>query len=382
MHWLTNTLSKRLLLLMWAALVASHLAAFTVVRWVYFNEPGSGFVGLPTLPSLPPTPGLPGGPGVPPVPDEWSLDPFEATVGLERPGFGLPTRVLLLDYGVRLLVIALAAWWGSRWLARPMRQLVQASQALGPALAGEAPLPTLDEDRGTREVRDTARVFNTMAQQLREQFRARGLVVAAISHDLRTPLTRLRMRLEGMRADAEQQRRCVADVQEMNELVDSALEVFRLGAAGPEGAEAQRPVDVAALLQAMVDDLAEQGRPVSLQGSGPAVTRVPPAALRRVLGNLIGNALRYGERAVVTLEPGATLLRITVDDDGPGIPPEQLARVFEPFYRVEASRNRDTGGTGLGLYIARELVQRQQGTLVLSNRAEGGLRAVLTLPRR
>jgi signal transduction histidine kinase len=321
--------------------------------------------------------------------DESGLDPFEMAEAARRaarapggPG-GLPTPVLLLDYGIRLLVIALAAWWGSRWLSAPMRRLVQASQALGPALAGGGALPALDERRGTLEVRETARVFNQMARQLAEQFRSRGLLVAAISHDLRTPLTRLRLRLEALPA-GEPRQRCVADVHEMNALVDSALVLFRPSGSGGTG-EAAQPVDLAALLQALADDLGEQGQDVRLdeapQARGPAVARVQPAALRRVLDNLVGNALRYGQRARVRLEPGATLLRITIDDDGPGIPAEQLARVFEPFYRVEGSRNRETGGTGLGLYIARELVQRQQGTLVLSNRTEGGLRVELCLPR-
>ncbi len=404
MRWFTDTLSKRLLLLMWGALVVSHLAAFTVVRLVYLNGGAQGPEGLPTLPSLPPTPGLPGGgpglrpgaqrggaPGIAveggqPGLDDIALDPFEAAAGAQQPARrrlagapSLPPMVLALDYGIRFVIIALAAWWGSRWLARPMRQLVQASQHLGGALAGSGPLPLLDERRGVREVRDTASVFNTMARELSEQFQSRGLMIAAISHDLRTPLTRLRMRLEELQAGSEQQQRAVADVREMNELIDTVLEVFR--PQGPGAAEAAKQVDVASLVQSMVDDLAEQGRPVTMAPGTPAVTRAQPAALRRVVANLIGNALRYGERAEVRVAQMGDELSITIDDAGPGIPPDELERVFRPFYRVDASRNRDTGGTGLGLYIARELVQRQQGRLLLSNRPKGGLRAELRLPR-
>ncbi|WP_395701929.1 ATP-binding protein [Aquabacterium sp.] len=382
MRWFTDTLSRRLLLLMWGALVVSHLAAFAVVRLVVFDPGGPGPAGLPTLPSLPPTPGLPGGgPGpraVAPGATDAPGGPPAGGLHTGRPG--LPPMVLALDYGIRFVIIALAAWWGSRWLARPMRQLVQASQHLGGALGGSGPLPLLDEQRGVREVRDAARVFNTMARELREQFQSRGLMIAAISHDLRTPLTRLRMRLEEMPAAAGQQQRAVADVREMNELIDTVLEVFR--PQGPGDAEAAKPVDVAALVQSLVDDLAEQGRPVTMAPGTPAVTKAQPAALRRVVANLIGNALRYGERAEVRVAQMGDELCITIDDAGPGIPPEELERVFRPFYRVDASRNRHTGGTGLGLYIARELLQRQQGRLLLSNRPKGGLRAELRLPRR
>lgn len=288
--------------------------------------------------------------------------------------------MLLLDYGVRLLVIALAAWWGSRWLARPMRELVQASEQLSGALEGPTRPQALDEQRGTREVREAARVFNGMAQRLRRQFSERGLMVAAISHDLRTPLTRLRMRLETLDAPAEQRERAAADIREMNALIDQTLSLFR-GA----GDEALQDTDVAALVQALADDLAEQGQPVQADlGASPeaaAVARVQPQALRRVLDNLLGNALRYGAgpiRLGLAREPGTLLLR--VDDAGPGIPADQLEAVFQPFFRLEASRNRETGGSGLGLYIARDLVQRMGGSLRLLNRPEGGLRAELRLP--
>lgn len=406
MGWFTDTLAKRLFLLMWAALVGSHLLAYAAVHLVQFGPHAPGR--LPTLPSLPPTPGL----GERPLHERLQPPPRRAPVpqgsqaedaalgedaaalplppprdpGGEaphhgpRPGPRLPTGVLLLDYGVRLLVIALAAWWGSRWLARPMRELVQASEQLSGALEGPARPQALDEQRGTREVREAARVFNGMALRLRRQFSERGLMVAAISHDLRTPLTRLRMRLETLDAPAEQRERAAADIREMNALIDQTLSLFR-GA----GDEAPQDTDVAALIQALADDLAEQGQPVQADlGAAPeaaAVARVQPQALRRVLDNLLGNALRYGAAPIrlgLAREPGALLLR--VDDAGPGIPADQLEAVFQPFFRLEASRNRETGGSGLGLYIARDLVQRMGGSLRLLNRPEGGLRAEVRLP--
>lgn len=401
LSWFTDTLAKRLFLLMWAALVGSHLLAYAAVRLVHLDQrdqredrrmaPGS----LPTFPSLPPTPGVPdartpGGdrpapapmrdePGPPDEGDDLRPD-MGGTGPLPRRSPGLPTEVLLLDYGVRLLVIALAAWWGSRWLAVPVKKLVQASDALAASIrsgpdAGGAP-PQLDEQRGTREVREAARVFNSMALQLRRQFSQRALMVSAISHDLRTPLTRLRMRLETMDLPPEPRQRSVTDIREINALVDTVLEVFR----GDSGAtEAPQASDVAAFLQSMCDDLAEQGQAVTFEGES-LVREIQPQALRRVLGNLIGNALRYGGRADVKLvhdERGG--MRISIEDSGPGIAPAQLETVFEPFYRVDASRNRHTGGMGLGLYIARDLTQRMGGTLTLSNREAGGLRAEIVL---
>lgn len=373
MKWLTDTLARRLFLLMWAALVVSHVAAFVAVQVVH-RPPGqpvgaSPRPGLPTFPSLPPTPGL-------------HLDPPQPGAAGPRspPGAppALPTNALLLDYGVRLLVIALAAWLGARWVAGPARKLARASHALADSIGAAEPARPLDEAHGPREVRETARVFNTMALRLREQFQARGLMMAAISHDLRTPLTRLRMRLENMRADPALQERCVADVREMNELIDTVLEVFR--GTDADGGEPMQDTDISALVQALTDDLLEQGQAVSFEGTS-TVTLARPAALRRVVGNLISNALRYGERAEVSVTTSQAAISIVVQDHGPGIAPAQLESVFQPFFRVESSRNRHTGGVGLGLYIARDLLQRQGARLDLSNPPQGGLRAEVTLPR-
>jgi signal transduction histidine kinase len=293
---------------------------------------------------------------------------------------GPPWSVIALDLGIRALLIALAAWLGSRWLAKPVARLVRASHRLGDALAQGKTLPQIDERRGTREVREAAQVFNRMARELKHQFDARGLMVSAISHDLRTPLTRMRMRLETGDAAPALRERCVADIREMDGLIDSVLELFR-------SQHADTPLqrtDVAALVQSMVDDLAEQGAAVTgdFALAGHAVVPADPLALRRVLGNLIGNGLRYGQRVRVAVHGDTDALRLTVDDDGPGIPPDQLEAVFEPFVRVEASRNRGSGGVGLGLFIARELMRRQGGELQIANRAEGGLRAELRLSRR
>lgn len=426
---LGDTLARRIFLTMWITLVAAQALAIGVVTW---SRGEFDAVRVPAAPTLPPMPGLmrqpgpgsfPGrfpGPGPGPqgasdampfsgargpggMPDDQSMrDIREVPLpgdmmgpnGMVGPEFrqmrdgqqprwpgpfrGLSTTELLLDYGIRLLVTGVAAWLASRWLARPMRDLVRASKALGQTLHQQEKLPLLDEGRGTLEVRETARVFNAMARQLRRQFNERGLMVAAISHDLRTPLTRLRMRLETLDIDELQRERSVEDIHEMNALVDAVMELFR--GDGPGGAEVQQDVDLHALAQAMTDDLLEQGQPVFFADlDAPVLAKGQPMALRRVVGNLIGNALRYGGRAEVSVGRDADGAWLRVVDRGPGIPEDQLEAVFEPFFRLEDSRNRHTGGAGLGLYIARELTLKQQGTLVLSNRPEGGLLAELRL---
>lgn len=366
-------LGLRLFLLMWVALAVSHLVAMSVVLqtmrgWVDTPRPPAFMEGeFPRRPG-----GIDGDAplhrdfegGRPPRPDPGVHLP---TLPSLPPS--MPWRTSLLDYGLRMLVIALAAWWGSRWLAQPVRRLVDAAQQLTPALIRGHPAPALSETDGTREVRDAAAVFNRMAAELSGQFEERGLMIAAISHDLRTPLTRMRLRLETGEVEARVRERCIDDLREMNQLVESVIDVFRPG----EVAQLRR-VDLSALAQSAVDDLAETGAAVTFEGP-PAVVNADPVALRRVVDNLVGNALRYAGNARVSVHLAAGVTRLVVEDDGPGIPEAELERVQQPFRRVEGSRNRETGGTGLGLYIAQQLVRRQGAVLVLSNRPEGGLRA-------
>lgn len=371
--FLQDTLAKRVFLLMWVALVLSHLAGYVTVHAIYVpSERGGAFAGISAFPSLPPTPA---------VPDRRTADAAATPPG----DIDLPLPGLLLDYGVRIAVIALAAWIGSRWLTRPMRDLVSASQSLGSSVTGGRKPAMLDDRQGTREVREAAQVFNAMARRLHEQFRARDLMVAAMSHDLRTPLTRLRMRLEAVddTASPVSRERSIDDIREMDQLIDTVLGVFRGDALGAP--EALQDTAVAALVQSLTDDMVEQGHAVGLtvpaHAAGADVASAEPAALRRVIGNLIGNALRYAGAAEVSLDLSAHQIRIVVDDRGPGIPAQHLETVFEPFFRVESSRNPHTGGTGLGLYIARELALRQGARLLLSNRKGGGLRAEVLLAR-
>ncbi len=411
---LGDTLARRIFLLLWITLVAAQVLAILTVQWVEgWNMPLTHMPVAPTLPPMgqmgpppggtdtdasrrpgtiePAIPGagsdlMDGGPGFRDghrdfdSPNAGFNNDFNGGPGRERGPFrGLSNKALMVDYGIRLLVTALAAWLASRWLARPMRDLVRASRTLGSSLHKQDKLPLLDEHQGTLEVRETAQVFNAMARQLRRQFNERGLMVAAISHDLRTPLTRLRMRLETLDIDEHQRVRSVEDIREMNALVDAVMELFR--GDGPGASEDPRDVDLSALAQSLVDDLAEQGQSISFELQGePVVAKGQPMALRRVLGNLIGNAMRYGGQAEVRAGRDSRGAWVHICDHGPGIPPDKLDAVFEPFYRLEDSRNRHTGGAGLGLYIARELTQRQGGELTLTNRPSGGLMAELRLP--
>lgn len=387
-RWCADTLFKRLFLLLWATLVVSHLAAFSVsTGWLWRSDAPAG--PMPTLPSLPPMdleppPTAGGPPGARPGarPEGPPGSHADRRPGPPPAGDGPPRErphLLVLDYGVRLLLIGLCAWWGARWLSAPVRRLVEASRQLG-AVVGRpgATLPRLDEARGTVEVREAAHVFNEMAQQLDESFRHRGLLMAAISHDLRTPLTRIRLRLESLGPEDDRVRRCVADVAEMDTLLEDALALFR-GLGTPEPTQ---PTDITALVESLCDDAVELGQPVSFQQADDAAATAPaqPVALRRVVGNLLSNAVRYGGRAEVAVQRQGDQVVITVDDEGPGIPEQALKAVFEPFHRLESSRNRASGGSGLGLYIARDLAQRQGARVSLSNRPQGGLRAEVRLP--
>ncbi|AVS75140.1 ATP-binding protein [Paracidovorax cattleyae] len=352
---LPDTLFGRLALLLFVAVLASHVLALTLM---FELRPGSG----PGLRHGPPAaadwPGGGQGGSEPPLPPQARHPP-----GWWHPG-------LLLDIGVRLAALMLAAWWGARWLARPLRRLATAARQLG----ADIHRPPLPED-GTAECREASRVFNQMQARIRRQLDERDRFVAAVSHDLRTPLTRLRLRAESLGQDAERTA-FARDIAEMDAMIAATLDHLR----GVAGAEPLALLDVQALLESLVDDEQACGHEVHCSG----IARPLPAragALRRCLDNLVGNAVRYGGSAEVALEDAPDALRIHVRDHGPGLPPDELGRVVQPFYRVETSRNRHSGGAGLGLSIASDIVQRHGGSLLLSNAAGGGLRATVVLPR-
>jgi len=293
-----------------------------------------------------------------------------------------------LDAVIKVSAGALAAWIAARALSTPMRKLSDAARKLGQSLAPTAAAgltvapPQLDEERGTREVRETARVFNELSRQLKTDFDTQRLMLATVSHDLRTPLTRLRMRLAELEAHPAA-RSAIADVRQMDELIESLLALFR-PAAAPSAGGGGRRLDALALVQAIVDDLPADGPDVRLRGES-AATPCQPAALRRMLENLVENALRHGGAAgAIDIDVGAAagMVSVTVADRGPGLSADQLAAAGTPFLRWAAPDDDGDrrAGLGLGLYITRALAEREGGTLALAARPGGGLSATLRLP--
>ncbi len=286
-----------------------------------------------------------------------------------RESADLPLR-LVATLAISLVAVLLLSLFAVRWVVRPLGVLAKAADELGRDI-DRAPLP----ETGPLEVRHAAAAFNAMQGRLQRFIRERTGILAAMSHDIKTPLTRMRLRAELL--DEETRERFGKDLGEIEEMVAETLEFIR-----GVGATAQRqPVDVDALLESLQADYVETGRSVRIEGDpgGQIVANAP--LLRRCLGNLLDNALAYAGPATISVSAGGTELVICVLDQGPGIPEADLENVFEPFHRLEGSRSRATGGTGLGLTIARNIAQGQGGDLVLRNRAHGGLEAVLTLPR-
>jgi signal transduction histidine kinase len=283
------------------------------------------------------------------------------------PAWALPSLVTL---GLSAVFVGLAVVLAVRRVTRPMARLAVAADALG---RGEAtpPLPEV----GPADVRGTVRAFNRMQARLKRFVDDRTRMLAAVSHDLRTPITSLRLRAEFVE-DEETRERMLDTLGEMQRMVEATLAFAREEATS----EDTRVVDLAALVESTALDLADLGADVTFTLPGRLPFACRPFGLRRALRNLIENAVRYGERARVSLEPGREEHRIVVDDDGPGIPEDSVERVFEPFVRLEDSRSRETGGIGLGLAIARSIVRGHGGDIRLANRAGGGLRVTVALP--
>ena len=281
----------------------------------------------------------------------------------------LPLRVAL-SLAVLLAAVLVLSYVAVRWVVRPLQDLTAAAQALGQDL-NRPPLP---ED-GPREVRQAAQAFNTMQQRLLAFINDRTRVLTALSHDLKTPLTRMRLRADLM-DDEDLRLRFESDLKEMETMVTHTLDFMR----GLGGNEARTPVDMAALLSNLQADNQAMGRQVRVQGQAHQPVMGVSHLLKRALGNLVDNAVLYGGQATVLVQEAPGLLTLHIQDAGPGMPSEELERVFDPFYRLEASRSRATGGTGLGLGIARNILRSHGGDVVLHNTPQGGLDAVVTLP--
>ncbi len=270
------------------------------------------------------------------------------------------------------LFVVLFAAWVSRRVTRPVRRFSDAADRIGRDVLTAPPLP----ETGSPELRRAARIFNRMQERLRRLVGDRNLMLAAISHDMRTALTRLRLRVEFI-ADDTQRARAEGDVEEMQAMLEAALAFARDEATE----EAHEPVDLASMAQALCDNATDAGETARYDGPDRLVLTCPPAAIRRALANLIDNAIAYGGEAEMGLAEDDDSVRFTVADRGPGIPEAEREAVFAPFRRLETSRSRETGGTGLGLAIARTAIRRCGGDIALGDREGGGLEAVVTLPK-
>lgn len=244
------------------------------------------------------------------------------------------------------------------------------------SLSPDGPQTCIPE-AGPLEVRQLARAFNDMRTRITDLVQRRTQALAAVSHDLRTPLTRLRLRLPDV-PDAGLQQAFQADLAEMEAMVDATLSYLR----GQDTSEIVRPLDLVSLLETVVDEARDRGHIVALEVSGPLIVAGRHFALKRALTNLVGNAVRFGSTIEVSARNVDRTVIIEISDDGPGIPADKIDTVFEPFVRLEASRNRESGGVGLGLTIAKASIEADGGSLALRNRSEGGLRAEIRLPKR
>jgi signal transduction histidine kinase len=295
------------------------------------------------------------------------------TFRLERMPGGAPLpRNLFVNLSLLVLLLVIVLYIAARNITRPLSELARAADSVG---RDTRAVPHIAE-RGARELRDAARAFNTMQDRLHRYLDSRTRVLAAMSHDLKTPLTRLRLQVEAL-DNEPMQARIGRELDEMEGMVREALALFR----GLDDGEPASALDVEALVVQIRDEFRDMGATVTITGHALRPFVGKPQALKRCLTNLIANAVKFGTCADIQIEDGADLL-IRVRDRGPGIPEEELERVFEPFYRLESSRNRDSGGTGLGLSIARDIAQAHGGSLALANLAGGGLEATLRLPRR
>jgi signal transduction histidine kinase len=277
----------------------------------------------------------------------------------------------ILSTALMTIAVALLSLWVVRRMTRPLRALAKASENLGRDV-NSPPLEAV----GPLEVQQAVHAFNEMQRRLRRLIDNRTRMLAAISHDLKTPITLLRLRAEYIE-DAEEKQKTLATLAEMESMIGSTLAFAR------EDAKQEEPriVDLPSLVESICDDMADAGRPVEFEEIPTLKYPCRPLALKRAVSNVIDNAIKYGGNARVKVSPHPRFVEIVVDDDGPGIPEAELKEVFAPFYRLERSRSRETGGAGLGLSLARTVAHAHGGEITLANRIEGGLRAIIQLPR-
>jgi two-component system OmpR family sensor kinase len=284
-------------------------------------------------------------------------------------GVALFQRRALWEFAVGVALLLPVSWMFARALSAPIRRFSEAARRLGT----DPYAPALERD-GPAEMLAAIDSFNAMQGRVTRLLQERSQMVAAIAHDLRTPLTRLAFRLDGL--DSPLKEKVESDIQQMTLMISAALDFVRDRSLGGT----RERLDLRLLVESVVDDQSDVGHDVTLDGAESVPLQGDPVALRRAVANLVENAVKYGERARLHLRVSEGNCVIDIDDDGPGIPEALQERVFEPFFRAERSRNRDTGGIGLGLTTVRSIIVDHGGTVTLRNRKDGGLRVVVTLP--
>ncbi len=299
---------------------------------------------------------------------DGTLVTFDTYLSPQATGMPLRLALTLLILLGSVIALSLVA---VRWVTGPLSALAAAAERLGEDI-NRPPIA----ETGPIEAQRAAKAFNTMQQRLSRLISDRTRILTAMSHDLKTPITRLRLRAE-MLDDEMLRAKFEKDLQEMESMVTQTLDFMR----DASTQETVQRVDVMALLESLQTDYQDTGSRVEIEGSIGQSYPGRPLSLRRCLTNLVDNAIRYGGRATIKVQDAADRLTVRILDDGPGIPEGELEQAFEPFFRGEVSRSRETGGTGLGLGIARNIARAHGGDLVLRNRSEGGLEAMLTLPR-
>lgn len=305
-------------------------------------------------------------------------------IAVEQPGRGWLTvmlpwsgssgrllLVLLVQTLILYAIILLPVLWIARRISHPLRSLTAAAGRFDPA----APDPALPE-AGPADLRQLIAAFNALRLRVTAMLDEKDRMLGAIGHDLRTPLAALRVRIESV-DDDQDRARMIDTVTEMNRTLDDILSLARIGRPSEPPVE----VDVAALVDAVVEDFRDLGQDVTFAETDRLPLRLRSGLMRRAVRNLIENAVKYGGSAHVRVDAHDRGVAIVVSDSGPGIPADRLETVLEPFTRLETSRNRDTGGIGLGLALAHSIIVDAGGVLTLTNRPEGGLDATILLPR-
>jgi two-component system, OmpR family, osmolarity sensor histidine kinase EnvZ len=296
-------------------------------------------------------------------------DVMDVLVPYVRLTFGSSFAYVLAQLGLALVLFGLAIWFMRRELV-PIEHLGVAADALGKG----RDVPDFAFSGGTREVRNAATAFHTMRIRLRRSIQQRTEMLAGVSHDLRTPLTRMKLSL-ALLPESSETRELSADVGDMERMIEGYL-AFARG----EGDEEPTPTDLSEILQDVAAGARRDHANVTVGWQGDMNVELRPLAIKRCLTNLLSNALRHGSKAELRASRGRTSVEITIDDDGPGIPPDKYEDVFRPFYRLDESRNVDTGGVGLGLTIARDVARSHGGDVALAPSPLGGLRVIVRIP--